>query len=342
MNIVKKLQLASSLFLTMAAPAVASIVVNSPANSSEVESPFTLSATADVCSSESVTTMGYSLDGSPDSTVVDGTSIEILVTSPTGTHTLHIKAWGDNGASCVEDITVTVKSTTNDEGGLNIPANAVSNSDIQALRNWGATDDKESKGHSTGSTHIVTSPYLHGSTREFVTHYSDAGAERYWAHYGDNTTDTNFLYDAWVYLTDSGNDVANLEFDLNQVMPNGLTVIFGVQCDGYSNTWDYTTNLGSPRRKKDRWVHSGAKCDLQAWKRNAWHHVQATYSRNDAGIVTYHSTWLDGVENHINKTTLSAFELGWRPQLTTNFQVDGRGKSGESKVYLDRLTISRW
>jgi hypothetical protein len=342
MNIAKTLTVASSLLLTLAVPGVASVVVNSPTNGSDVDSPFTLSATAAVCSTENVASMGYSLDASPDSTVVDGTSMDLEVTAPVGTHTLHVKAWGNKGASCVEDVSIAVKSPGSSGGGLSIPSDAVSNGDIQALGNWGATRDKSGVGRSTGSTYIVSSPYLHGSTRAFVTHYSDSGDERYWVHYGDNTSATNFLYDAWVYLTDSATSVANMEFDLNQVMPNGWTVTFGIQCDGYSNTWDYTTNLGSPKRWVDHWDHSGSKCNLQTWKKNAWHHVQASYSRNDAGVVTYHAVWLDGVENPINRTTMSAFELGWGPQLTTNFQVDGRGKSGSNTVFLDSLTISRW
>jgi FlaG/FlaF family flagellin (archaellin) len=343
MNIVRTLSVASSLLLTMAVPGVASVVVNSPTNGSDVDSPFTLSATAAVCSSESVATMGYSLDASPDSTIVDGTSIDLAVTASTGAHTLHVKAWGDKGASCVEDVTITVKSSGPSEpGSLSLPPGAVSNSNLQALGNWGATRDKGGVGHATGSTYIVTSPYLHGSTRAFLTHFTNSGDERYWVHYGDDTTALNFLYDAWVYLTDSTSNIANMEFDLNQVMPNGWTVVFGVQCDGYSHTWDYTTNLGTPKRWVDHWDHSGSKCNLQAWKKNTWHHVQATYSRNDAGVVTYHSVWLDGVESPINRTTPSAFELGWGPMLLTNFQVDGRGASGSNTVFLDSLTISRW
>jgi hypothetical protein len=337
---INKLSVASSLLLTLAVPALASVVVSNPANGTEVGSRFNISAFADKCGDEQVTSMGYSFDSSADTTVLDGASLEATIGSSAGTHTLHVKAFGENGAVCVEDVKISVKVSPSDS--LDIPPDAVHNSNLQALGNWGAADDKGGVGHSTGSTRIVSSPSLHGVTREFVTHYRSSGDERYWVHYGDDTTATNFFYDTWVYLTDSTTNIANMEFDLNQVMPNGLVVTFGVQCDGYSGTWDYTGNTASAKHWHDHWLHSAAKCDVQSWKKNTWHHFQTSYSRNDKGDATYHSVWFDGEEFPINRTTFSAFELHWSPQLTTNFQVDGRGKSGENTVYMDNLTISRW
>jgi hypothetical protein len=336
----KKLLVASSMLMALAVPALASVVVTSPASGTEVGSTFSLSASADKCSDEQVVTIGYSFDSSADTTVVDGTSLDTTIGSSAGEHTLHVKAWGENGAVCVEDIKISVKATPSDS--VDIPPDAVSNSNLQTLHNWGAAGDKGAVGHSSGSTRIVSSPSLHGATREFVTNYKSSGDERYWVRFSDNDTATHFFYDTWVYLTASTGNIANMEFDMNQVMPNGWTVTFGIQCDGYSNTWDYTTNLGSAKKWHDHWLHSGSKCDLQSWKKNAWHHVQAAYFRNDAGHVTYQSVWLDGKEFPINRTTFSGFELGWSKQLTTNFQVDGRGKGGENTVYMDSLTVSHW
>jgi hypothetical protein len=136
--------------------------------------------------------------------------------------------------------------------------------------------------------------------------------------------------------------IANLEMDMNEVIWNGNTVIYGVQCDGYSNTWDYTANAGSPKKYEDMWVHSKAYCNPREWSTNTWHHVQMTYSRNSAGHVTYKSIWLDGVEQVINETVPSAFSLGWGKCLLTNFQVDGLGGYGSATVYLDHLTVYRW
>ncbi len=190
---------------------------------------------------------------------------------------------------------------------------------------------------------IVDSPSLSGSTLEFYTTYAYYGGELYYVSFGDDTTSSNFVYDGWVYLDNSSGSIANLEMDMNQVMPNGETVIFGFQCDGWAGTWDYTENAGTPVAPIDHWVNSSASCNTQTWAQNTWHHVQVSYARDNDGNVTYQSVWLDGNQQQINATVPSAFALGWAPTLLTNFQVDSivPGKSS-STVYLDNLTISRW
>jgi hypothetical protein len=131
--------------------------------------------------------------------------------------------------------------------------------------------------------------------------------------------------------------------DMNQVMPNGQTVIFGFQCDGWNGTWDYTENAGAPTAPVDHWVQSSALCNVQNWSQYAWHHVQVSYSRDGYGNVTYQSVWLDGNQQQLNVTVPSAFALGWGPTLLTNFQVDSFAAGwSSSTVYLDDLTISRW
>jgi hypothetical protein len=145
-----------------------------------------------------------------------------------------------------------------------------------------------------------------------------------------------------VYVASPSDGIANLEFDMNQVLANGQTVIYGFQCDGYSSTWDYTENSGSPAAYVDHWLHSTAACNPGQWTTDTWHHLQVTYSRDDAGNVTYHSVWFDGAEQDIDATVPSAFALGWGSVLLTNFQVDGVGATGSSTVYIDNLTVSRW
>jgi hypothetical protein len=70
--------------------------------------------------------------------------------------------------------------------------------------------------------------------------------------------------------------------------------------------------------------------------------VQISYSRDGQGYVTYHSVWLDGVQENIEAKVPSAFALGWGPALLTNFQVDGLGGYGSATVYMDNLNIYRW
>lgn len=205
------------------------------------------------------------------------------------------------------------------------------------------TGTSGSSGSASGTMSLVDSPSLSGQARKFGTTFVNYGGERYFASFGQDTAATHFLYDTWVYLDGSVNNVANLEMDMNQTMANGQTVIYGFQCDGWSQTWDYTTNAGTPEVPVDRWLKSDQACNLQDWSQNTWHHVQVAYSRDDAGNVTYQAVWLDDAEQDINATTPSAFALGWGSSLVTNLQVDGRNAtSGSSTVYLDKLTVYRW
>ena len=65
-------------------------------------------ATASPCSSQPIASMGYSLDGSTSTSVVNSTSINAQVSAPAGAHTLHVKSWGNQGASCVADVPITI------------------------------------------------------------------------------------------------------------------------------------------------------------------------------------------------------------------------------------------
>jgi len=326
-------------------PAFASVTVNSPQSGETVSSPFAVNAYATVCSNQPIRSMGYSLDNSSDTTILKGsTSVDTNVSAKLGTHTLHIKAWGDNGASCVTDVSIKVADVKDDPIGDTsiVPSDAISVSSIQALSTWQGTHDRATKGNSNGTMNLVGSPSHSGIPREFVSTFTSNGGLRYWVTFGDDPDSTNFMYDGWVYLTSSATHIANLEMDLNQTMRNGQTTIYGVQCDGYSSTWDYTENLGTPQKPKGHWAHTKAACNPRSWTRNVWHHVQMTYSRNSTGVVTYKSVYFDGVESVLNATVPSAHAMGWGPVLLTNFQVDGLGVSGSSTVYLDDLTIYRW
>ena len=224
-----------------------------------------------------------------------------------------------------------------------IPAYALSVTEIQNLTNWEAAyDGATGSGSATGQMSFTASPSLSGSARQFKTTYTSSGGERYWVTFGADTASNTFVYDAWIYIASPSNDIANVEMDMNQVLSNGQTVIYGFQCDGYSGTWDYTENAGTPQNYQDKWLHSQATCNPRNWSTNTWHHVQVEYSRDNSGNVTYQSVWLDGAKQALNVTVPSAFALGWGSTLLTNFQVDGLGASGTSTVYVDNLTIYRW
>jgi len=325
--------------LSGAASAYADVAVTSPVNGAQLVSPFALNASASPCSSQPVSAMGYSLDDSSDTTFVYSNTINAQISASTGAHTLWVKSWGNQGAPCAVAVPIVVLPSP----VAQIPSDAVSVSGVQTLNTWQAVNDTGTgSGSSTGTMSIISSPSMSGAARAFSTTFTNYAGERYYATFGADTQATNFLYDGYVYIAGSSAGIANIEMDLNQVMPNGQTVIFGFQCDGWSLTWDYTANQGTPQAPADAWVHSNQPCNPRTWSVNAWHNVQITYSRDQYGNVTYGSVWLDGVEQDINATVPSAFALGWDPTLLTNFQVDGYGASGSSNVYLDNLTIYRW
>lgn len=324
--------------LVCAVPALANVTVYSPANGWEVVSPFNLSATASPCSSQPIAAMGYSLDNSSNTTIVNAASVNAKVSAPTGAHTLHVKSWGNQGASCVTDVAIVVMP----DPTSSVPVDAVVFNSVQALSNWQATNDSATAGSSTGTSQLVASPAISGAARNFTMQFTSGGGERYSVRMGANTTVSNFLYDGWVYLASPSSGIGNLELDMNQVMANGQTVIYGIQCAGWSNTWEYTANTGTPQNPVDTWIHTDKYCNPRSWGTDAWHHVQMSYSRDEYGNVTYKSIWLDGVQEDIYVTAPSAFALGWASSLLTNFQLDGYGTSGSVVAYLDNLTIYAW
>jgi hypothetical protein len=336
MNILRKSAGVLCLLAASTTCAVAGITIATPTNTSAVGSPFTLTASAPTCANQTVFSMGYSLDSGVLPTIEGGNSLNVQISAPAGAHTVYVQAWGSWGAICLAEVAITVAA------GPSIPQDAISASSLQTLSNWIAAGDVEGSGDSSGTMSLVSSPSYGGEALQFVTQFTNAGDERYSVVFGEDTSATNFVWDGWVYLDQSVSDIANLEMDMNQVLANGQTVIFGFQCDGYSGTWDYTTNAGTPESPIDEWVHSNAACNLQDWSIETWHHVQVVYSRDSSGNVTYSSVWLDGVESEINATVPSAFALGWGTVLLTNFEVDGAGASGTSTVYLDDLTVYRW
>jgi hypothetical protein len=338
-----KFSLAVSSFalIACAAPAFSSVTVTSPANGSQVSSPFNLIAAASSCSGQSTSAMGYSIDNSTNTTIVYSTSVNAAVSSTTGSHVLHVKAWGNQGASCVTDVAVSVGSSSST--GSTSPSTATTVSGLQKQDYyWKSIFDSGTNGTASGTMSMTSSPSISGYTRRFVTSYRNSGGARFWTSFGQDTRAHNFLYDVYIYLDSTATDIANIEMDMNQVIGNGQTIIYGFQCDGYTNTWDYTTNAGSPANPVDQWRHSSVPCNPRDWTRNTWHHVQVAYSRDDSGNVTYKYVTLDGMQKSINEKVPSAFALGWGPTLLTNFQIDGLGGYGTANVYIDKLTISRW
>lgn len=338
MKLLKAPALASLLLIGAAIPVFASVTVYSPANGATVNSPFTLYAVAASCSNQPVTAMGFSFDSSTYTATFAGTQMDGPVTVAAGGHTLHVKAWGNQGAVCDTDVGIIVNAS-----GAAVPATALVTSNLQAIAAWGMLHDSGTPGSSYGGTSLTSSPSRTGVARGFLTDYSYYGGERYTLWFGDDEVAQNFLWDGWIYISGTNATIANIEMDLNQTIPTGNTVIFGFQCDGWTGTWDYTANTGTLSAPKDQWVHSGQGCNVRNWGVNQWHHVQIQYSRDTVGYVNYNYVILDGKEQYIGARVSSVFDLHWGPALITNFQIDGAtAGSGQSNVFLDDLVVYRW
>ncbi len=322
------------------APSNSGVTVTSPTAGAVVGSPFNVNATSTTCSGQPVTSIGFSLDTNPTTAALTGTALNSQAATTAGAHTLYVKSWGNAGASCYAQVAVTVVNSNSAANEI-VPQNAISVSNIQNTGSWQMNHDPATGSASSGSMEIVSQPSLTGNARQFNTSFTNYGGEIYNVAWGNDPGPSNFFYDGWVYLTSSASNILNLELDMNQVTSNGDTIIYGFQCDGGSQTWDYTENAGTPTQPNDQWIHSHAFCNASQWTPNTWHHVQISYSRDDSGNVTYNSVWLDGLESPLNVTVPSEFSLGWQSTLLTNFQVDGN-HSGSNTVYLDNLTISRW
>lgn len=170
--------------------------------------------------------------------------------------------------------------------------------------------------------------------------YWHYGGEIYHLTFGNDRYATHFVYDTYIYLDDP-TQVQNLELDINQVMPNGKTVIFGTQCSSISKTWDYAYQTSN----KPHWHATNIPCNPRNWAAYKWHHVQIAMHRTSSGVVTHDWVSFDGATHYFDNATASAaLSLGWSEgELILNVQVDGENSgSGSIKAYIDKLTVLRW
>ncbi|MFP5206375.1 MAG: hypothetical protein ACLGSH_13540 [Acidobacteriota bacterium] len=192
------------------------LIISAPSNAASIPSPFNMTASASTCSSQPVAAIGYSLDNGA-TTIVNGASINAQASAPAGAHTLHVKAWNSSETVCTASEGINVNSASTDASST-VPSNAISVSDIQTLSGWRAQADPAAGGDSSGRITLASSPSLSGNARQFNTTFANSSGELYHDSFGDDSSATNFFYDGWVYIANSAGNIANLEFDMNQVM----------------------------------------------------------------------------------------------------------------------------
>lgn len=102
----------------LAGTAGAQLTVDAPINDSIVNSPLYLQAEAPSCDSQTTASMAYSIDSDSDVVFSGAKALQTTVTMPSGTHTLHVKAWSNTGYLCEQDISLGVG------GGVTVSAPA--------------------------------------------------------------------------------------------------------------------------------------------------------------------------------------------------------------------------
>jgi hypothetical protein len=328
------------------------ITAASPVNGTSVSSPVWVRAHNVGCDGLAPTAFGFSIDSS--STLTRGVTaydIDTRAAISTGSHTIHYKAWTTSGACPVVSTTFKVASgrtsTGNTSGGstssssgsaaYSLPSYAVPSRNLDGIGGWSAEHDQGTPGSSRGSMVYPASTPLYDQARKFYMTYSNHGGERWHVSFGKNASAMHFVLDTYVYLANPS-QVQNLEIDLNQVMSNGKTVIYGTQCSSISKTWEYT-ETSTPH-----WKSSGIPCNPLHWTAK-WHHIQIGYHRTSTGVVTHDWVNFDGTHSVFkNATSNSARSLGWAPgTLFVNFQIDGESRgSGSVTAYIHKLTVYHW
>jgi hypothetical protein len=199
---------------------------------------------------------------------------------------------------------------------------------------WCWEHDLDTPGESVGSS------WLYGPFRRFDVVWKRFAGERFHVALGaskQNSLNTTFTLDTWIYFNKLAH-VNNIEIDLNQVMPNGKTVIFGMQCNFPRRLWQYTTNVHG----KAHWNDSNVACSKKWWTEAHWHHVILKYHRDSAGNVAYDSVNFDTkLMNFVGAWGPSSFGLGWEiGRQVANFQVDGDGTFAGTTAFLNSFTIT--
>jgi hypothetical protein len=344
-----------SLFATLSALSCAqsafasNITVASPVNGTSVTSPVWVRAHNIGCNGLPPTAFGFSIDSS-STTTMGATPYDIDVSRvgiASGGHTIHFKSWTSAGVCPVVNTSFNVNggTTTSSSGtsaatSTSIPSYAVGSANLDTVGNWAYEHDGGTPGSSRGSTAYPASTPVYGDARQFYMTYSNRGGERWHVSWGRDGGATHFIFDTYVYITDPG-QVANLELDVNQVMSNGKTVIYGTQCSSYSGTWEWTYQTSN----QPHWHSSNLRCNPKTWGANSWHHIQIGFHRDSYGTVTHDWVNLDGTHSTFSgATSNAALSLGWAAgSLTLNYQIDGAySGSGSVNSYVHKMTVYRW
>jgi hypothetical protein len=326
-----------SLAVTLTTPTPAVALTLSGASQVTLGATSQYKATVTGASNKSVT---WSVDGVTGGNATNGSiSSSGLYTAPSKApqpSTVTITATSAADTSIAKSLVVTLVAPTS-----RIPANAVASADLDAATNWQWNHDAGTPGSSQGSTtYPVAGVSSDNKAREFYMTYTSHGGEIYHVSFGADQKATHFVYDTYVYVVDPS-QLQNLEMDMNHVMPDGRTIILGMQCSSISDTWEYVYVSGG----HPHWRPSNLACNPMTWSAKTWHHIQIASHHDNSGNATYDWVSIDGKYGDFqNATVADALSLGWaKGSMLINFQIDGESKtSGSNTIYTDKLIVWRW
>jgi hypothetical protein len=327
----------------------AGVTVTAPTNGADVATTVQYVATAEspACS-KGVAAVGIYSAPYKLAYVVNGSSLNTLLTFSPGTYNTTVQEWDNCGWSASVPITIHVGGSGGSSGGSTFwglqtdtagwtgygmlpPAYALCTScspnGPQITWSWTpnvsspALDGKATKttiGGKTGYSDVLWNNHLIGN-------FSSQGLP-------DNNktlvpTLHNFTYDVWFYLANNTAPQA-LEFDINQFV-NGQSFIWGHECRvAGGNEWDTWSNGGH------YWVPSGIGC----WPVVGWNHLIIQVERTSGDQLLFKSITLNGATNDVNRYD-SPTGTDWYG-ITINYQIDGNKSQTPYAVYLDELNFT--
>lgn len=327
-----------SLSVTLTTPPPAIALTLSGASQVTLGGTSQYTATVTGASNKSV---AWSVNGVTGGNATNGSiSSSGLYTAPAKApqpSTVTIAATSAADTSIAKSLVVTLVASS----ASRIPASAVASADLNAATNWQWGHDAGTPGSSQGSTsYPVAGISSDNKAREFYMTYTSHGGEIYHVSFGSDQKATHFVYDTYVYVVDPS-QLQNLEMDMNHVMPDGRTIILGMQCSSVSNTWEYVYVSGG----HPHWRPSNLACNPLSWSAKTWHHIQIASHHDSSGNATYDWVSIDGKYGDFqNATVADALSLGWaKGSMLINFQIDGESKtSGSNTIYTDKLIVWRW
>lgn len=218
-----------------------------------------------------------------------------------------------------------------------IPDNASCSGVLDNSLNWKGDYDTSTPKIATGTSKYVNAD----SGRNYNVVYTNKAGFRFHNSFATvKAAVLNFCTDLYVKC-DDWTQVQNLEIDMNQVMPDGRTVIVGIQAASGSKSWEFTTTPAG----KSHWNKSNISVDPTTWQSGVWKHIRLFYSITLAGVVTYTGVELDGVYTPFqNASGVSILALGWKPigLLLCNFQQEGNTAKGVINIYAKQYQHFYW